>query len=90
MAIGAIFEVQGGTLEQYNQVVNEVLPNNTLEGGLQYHVAGASENGITVVEVWDSQESLQKVFDEKLGQALQRAGISVQPRFFEVHNIIQS
>jgi hypothetical protein len=41
------------------------------------------------MEVWESQEAVQKFFDEKLGQALQRAGITMQPRLFPIHRILQ-
>jgi hypothetical protein len=88
MAIGAIFEGQFGQA-QYDQVRNEVAPGNTPPPGLLYHVGGPSEQGWCVIEIWESQEALQRLFDEKLGQALQKAGISVQPRFFEVQNIMK-
>jgi hypothetical protein len=90
MAIGLIMEGAGVTQAQYEQVLNEVGGRDAIPEGAQYHVAGPTETGFIVVEVWDSQEAAQKFFDEKLGQALQRANISVQPRFFQVHNIMQA
>jgi hypothetical protein len=42
-----------------------------------------------VVEIFESQEAAQRYFDETLGPALQAANISVQPKFFQVANIIQ-
>ncbi|CAA9553496.1 MAG: hypothetical protein AVDCRST_MAG73-3019 [uncultured Thermomicrobiales bacterium] len=47
---------------------------------------GASETGWTVVEVWESREALDRIFRERVGPALQEAGMSAQPRFFEVIN----
>jgi len=55
-----------------------------------YHAAGVTENGWCVFEVWESRDVLDRLFNEKLGQAIQKAGISVQPRFFEVYNIMKS
>jgi quinol monooxygenase YgiN len=88
MAIGAIFE---GTFSQaqYEQVRNQVLPDNQLAPGLLSHVAGPAETGWVVVEVWESREAIQRFFDERLGQALQQANINVQPRFFQVATTIQ-
>jgi len=88
MAIGVIFEAAGVTQAQYEQTKNEVAPGNTppAGSGLLYHAAGPSETGWCVIEVWESQEALDRFFKDKLGAALQRAGINVQPRFFEVVN----
>ena len=34
--------------------------------------------------VWESQEALQRFFQEQLGQALHQANITVQPTFVEI------
>ena len=88
MAIGMIFDGQI-TQAQYDQVRNEVTPGNAPAAGMLYHTGGPSENGWCVIEVWESKESAQRFFDERLGQALQKAKITVQPKFFEVVNIMQ-
>jgi uncharacterized protein YbdZ (MbtH family) len=86
MAIGLIIDTPGGTQAQYDQVHNEVAPDNRRTTGLLYHAAGPIPGGWRVVEIWDSREALDRFFEEKLGAALQRANISVQPDFFEVVN----
>ena len=88
MAIGLIFEGPV-TQAQYEQVRNEVTPDNKRPPGMLYHVAGPTENGWRVIEVWESQEVRDRFFQEKLGQALSKANISVQPQDFQVHNIMQ-
>jgi hypothetical protein len=90
VAIGLIFDGAGVTQAQYEQVLNEVMPSGGMPDGMQSHIAGATENGWLVTEVWDSQESAKKFFEEKLGQALQRAKITTQPSFFQVHNILSA
>jgi hypothetical protein len=87
--IGLIFEGPGVTQAQYEQVRDEVAPGNKRQPGLLYHAAGPTENGWRVMEVWESQEVLDRFFQEKLGQALQRANISSQPQTFQVQNIMQ-
>jgi quinol monooxygenase YgiN len=89
MAIALIFDGAGVTQAQYEQVRDEVAPGNRRVPGLLYHVAGPSENGWCVVEVWESQDALDRFVQEKLGQALQKAGISSQPKTIQVANIMQ-
>jgi hypothetical protein len=89
MAICLIFDGPGVTRDQYEQVHDEVSPGNTLAPGMLSHVAGPSEDGWCVVEVWESDEAARRFFDEKLAQALPRAGISIKPRFFQVANTMQ-
>lgn len=87
MAIGAIFEGDF-TQAQYEQVKNEVAPGNKVAAGdgLLYHAAGPAQAGFCVIEVWESKEALDRFFQTKLGASLERAGINVQPRFFDVVN----
>jgi quinol monooxygenase YgiN len=89
MAIGMVFQGDGFTEEQYNTVRNQVAPENRRAPGLLFHAAGQGENGFVVIEVWESQEALDRFFAEKLGQALQGANITAQPTFFQVTNIME-
>jgi quinol monooxygenase YgiN len=87
MAVGVIFEGTGTTQAQYDQVRNQVAPGDQAPPGMLYHAGGMSESGICVIEVWESQEVLDRFFQEHLGAALQAAGINVQPRVFQVTTI---
>ena len=90
MAILAVFDAPGHTQAQYDQVRRRVAPDNRLLPGLLYHAAGASEGGVCVVEVWESQEALQRFFEQTLSQPLQEAGMNVQPKFFPLVNTMES
>jgi quinol monooxygenase YgiN len=90
MAIGVVFEGQGVTQAQYDQVLKEVSPDNRPPPGMLYHVAGPMEGGWRVVEVWESQDAVDRFFQEKLGEALQKANINVRPQVFQVHNTMQA
>jgi hypothetical protein len=85
MAVGLLFDGVGVTQDQYQQVLNEVTKNGTDRpaGGLTHH-AGPSEGGLCVIETWESPEALQAFYDNRLRAALERAGITVQPRIFEI------
>jgi len=90
MAIGMYFDGPGGSQAQYDAVHDEVTPNNQMPPGLVYHAAGPTETGFCVIEVWESQEAAQQFFEQKLGQALQKAGFPGQPKFFQVSNTMQA
>ncbi len=62
------------------------LPDRQPPPGLLTHHAGPTENGFCVIETWESPEALQRFFEDRLGDALQAAGIQVQPRRFEIIN----
>ena len=82
MAIGVLFDAAGVTQAQYEQVRDEVFVGGKLPQGLLTHIAGPKDGNWCVVEVWESEADLRRFFDERLGSALQRAGITVQPTMF--------
>ncbi len=90
MAVGLVSEAPGVTQAQCDQVRNEVLPDNKLLPGMLYYAGGPSESGMCVVTIWESREAVQRFFAERLQPALQRAGISVQPRLFQATDILKS
>ena len=89
MALGQIFDGLGVTQAQYEQVLHEVAPGNRPPPGMLYHAAGPTPDGWRVIEIWESQEAADRFFRDKLGAALQRANISVQPQDFEVINTMR-
>ena len=87
MAIALILEAPGMTQEQYEQVHREL--GNPLEQGVLVHIAGPTENGWCVVEVWPSQEAANVCFgSQKVQQIFQNAGIPpVQPVVIPIHKL---
>lgn len=90
MAIALVFNGVGVTQAQYEQVLHEVTPDGKVAPGMLSHVAGPTADGWRVFEVWESQEAVDRFFQEKLGAALQKAHISVQPEVFPVQNMMQA
>lgn len=87
MAIGLVFDGVGVTQDQYQQVFDQVTDNGTQRApGLLSHHAGPTEDGFCVIETWESPEALQRFFEDRLGAALQDAGIQVQPKSFQIVN----
>lgn len=81
------YDVPGATLEQYDAVNKQVGPEKP--DGVHVHIAGKTDDGIRVIEVWDSPEHDDRYMASSgLGEAMQAAGIP-EPTVtdFEVHNL---
>ncbi len=81
-----IYDVAGATLEQYDRV-NQLVGPETPEGA-HVHIAGPTEAGFRVIEVWDSSEHIDRYMEAGLGAAMEEAQIP-EPTVteFEVHNL---
>ncbi len=93
MKIGMIMDIAGGTQAQYDMAMQTMrlamgqAKENWPEGIIS-HVAGPIPTGWRVVDVWESKEHFQKFFTERLGAAMQAAGIpQSEPQFFDVYNV---
>ncbi len=90
MALAFLFEVPGFTQEQYDQTIEHLQRGgNTAEGRI-FHLAGPMEGGWRVLDVWESQEAVNKFFQEALGPTFQALGFAlVQPlQVWPVHNCL--
>ena len=92
MSIGFVFSIPGMTQGQYEQIRQEVQPDNKLVAGMLSHSGGPVLGGDSwrVVETWESEEAATRFFNEKLGAALQRANVTAKPEVFQVYNSMQS
>ena len=79
-----ILEFEGFEKEDYEKV-NSFLGVDMQSGegdwpqGLLTHSAGRSDKGWMVVEVWESREAQERFMHERLGAALQKAGVEGPP-----------
>jgi hypothetical protein len=87
-----IYDVPGGTREQYDQVdqkMREKMGSDYKPEGVHTHIAAVTNEGLRVIEVWDSAEHADR-FDEEagLGEAMQEAGVP-EPNIteLEVHSL---
>ena len=55
--------------------------------GVHAHIAGKTEDGIRVIEVWDSTDAIERYLQAGLGDAMQQANLP-EPTItdFEVHS----
>jgi hypothetical protein len=90
MAIAFLLEWPGVTQAQYDAVIQELDLGGRVAPGGVFHVAGPMEGGWRVVDVWESQEVFDTFLREKLGQALQHAGVQPpQVQAWPVHNTLR-
>jgi len=91
MALLMTLEVPGGTTANYDRT-NEILGiagEHDTPPGLITHVCGITDDGILLVDVWDSVSALEDFAHNRLGAALQEAGMpDATPRTSPVHNLL--
>jgi hypothetical protein len=91
MAVLMTLEVPGGTTAEYDRT-NEMLgiaDANDAPPGLVSHVCGTTDDGIVVVDVWDSVTSLDDFARNRLSAALLESGMPpAEPRTSPVHNLL--
>jgi quercetin dioxygenase-like cupin family protein len=88
MAIAMILDLPGVSAAQY-ATAREILGDTLLPGNL-LHVAGPTEDGWRVMEVWESPEAMGAFFQSAAaGAAFQAAGIPpAQPTVFPVSTLV--
>ena len=90
MAVLMMLELPGATPEQYDRA-NEILGiagDEDAPDGLISHAAGLTDEGMVIVDVWDSAESLERFFEGRgVADAMKQAGAELgEPRVLPVHS----
>jgi hypothetical protein len=90
MAVAIEMEFKGATLDQYDQVIElmGLRPASAGAPGGLFHWVTKTDDGIKVVDVWESQEVFEKFAQDEIGPYTQKVGIPNPPvmTFHEVHN----
>lgn len=89
MAILMLLEWRDATLEQYERV-NEIMGirgDDDAPDGLVEHFAAGSDDGVLIVDVWESEEALGRFVESRLRHAVEEVGLApAQPRILPLHN----
>jgi hypothetical protein len=77
------------TKEQYEQVRNDVRWETDVPAGAKFHTAWFGDDGLHVLDLWDSPQDFQNFVGSRLTPATQRIGIKGQPhvQLSEAHAI---
>jgi heme-degrading monooxygenase HmoA len=90
MAVLMILESEGVTPEQYAQLNEEMGIRSDADApeGLIEHVAALTDDDeLVVVDLWESEQTLGRFFETRLGPALHKLEYpEAQPRIMPVHN----
>jgi hypothetical protein len=92
MAVAVEMNFRGATLDQYDQVIKRmglVQGGPMPSGGISHWVA-ATDDGMRVVDVWETREQYDRFAQEQIGPFSAEAGIPAPPEltFYEVHNYL--
>jgi heme-degrading monooxygenase HmoA len=89
MAVMRIVETPGATTGDYDRV-GEIMGMDDPPEGLIDHIVASDGTSLTVVDVWESEEALDRFTRERLAPAMAEAGLSggdgAGPRTLKVHN----
>ncbi len=93
MAVAVEMNFKGATLDQYDQVIELMglqagqAPPNAL-----FHWVAKTDDGLRVVDVWETREAYDQFAQEQIGPYSQQVGIPAPPEvtYHDVHNIIKA
>lgn len=90
MAVAVVMEFDGGTLEQYDQVIDKMHLSAGGPGprGAMFHWCAATDSGLRVTDVWQSREQFDAFANDQIGPFSAEVGIPGPPKltFYDVHN----
>jgi hypothetical protein len=94
MQIMAVHQVPSLTQERYEEVVRRLTGKSRIESpsdlpfeGLLVHVAGQGRNGFCIVDIFESEEAVER-FNEAMGTIPREVGIEEPPEFFPAHTVM--
>jgi len=89
MAVAIEMNFRGATLDQYDQILELMgLTSGDIPPGALFHWVARTDDGIRVVDVWETREIFDRFAEEQIGPYTREAGITEAPemRFYDVHN----
>ena len=94
MPVLMIHDSPGATQELYEKAVALLTDGRGMKtladwpvAGILSHVAGPTEDGWRVVDVWESEDAFAR-FGEVIGPVLQELGFPGEPQLFPIHHLV--
>lgn len=79
----------GATLDQYDRILEKMglTPGGSTPPGAISHWVAKTDEGIHVVDVWETKEQFERFAEEQIGPYAREVGIEGEPemRFYDVH-----
>jgi hypothetical protein len=89
VAVAVEMNFRGATTDQYDKVLELMgLTSGNLPPGAISHWVSKTDDGLKIVDVWESREMFDRFAQEHIGPKSQQAGITEQPKmtYHDVHN----
>ncbi len=94
MAVAIEQRFEGATLEQYDRIVELMGLSDSVShiDGAIFHWVAKTDDGIVVVDVWETDEHFDRFAEEQIGPYSQQAGITEPPVMtrYDVHNMLSA
>jgi hypothetical protein len=88
MAVAYILDFAGGTLDQYDAVLEKMQLGDRLPAGALFHAAGVNDDGLRVCDVWESEEAFQRFAETNIVPVTESVGLPrPEIRTFEVSQV---
>ncbi len=87
MAIVAVFEFPGESVDKYEKVFEAGGAPVLDQPNRLHHVCYRTDSGFTVVDVWTDEQSFA-AFGEIIGPATQKAGLDAKPAVYAVQGLV--
>ena len=92
MAVAVEMNFTGATTEQYDRILERMglTPGGSTPAGAISHWVAKTDDGIRVVDVWETREAFDQYAQEKIMPYSKDAGIEGMPEttFYEVHSFL--
>ena len=92
MPVAVEMNFGGATLDQYDQVLEKMglTPGGSVPPGAISHWVAKTDDGIRVVDVWETRDKFERYAQEKIVPYSKEAGFPGEPetRFYDVHSYL--
>jgi hypothetical protein len=90
MAVAVEMRFKGGTVAQYDEVMKLMDLGDSVPEGALFHWVAATDDGILVVDVWETMEQFNAFAGESIGPHTQAVGLAGPPEITTrpVHNYL--
>ena len=89
MAVAIEMWFRGATTEQYDEVIELMgLQGGNIPPGAIFHWTAETDDGLRIVDVWESREVFDRFAEEQIGPYSQQVGITEPPEMIyrDLHN----
>jgi hypothetical protein len=91
MAYGVLMDFASGSNDAYDRVIEAMgLTDGRPPSHALFHMAGPTDSGFRVVDIWESVEEFQKFAEEKIGPLANAEGFPPPTvSIWELHNTME-